>query len=124
MSKIIDNTINDHSDADLIKDISFLNSDKYILYSNNENFKNLNNKIKECFPFITKFEKAKIIALRAEMIANGAIPLIDIPSYMISSIDIATLEYLEKKIPLIIRRYHSDKTYEDWRLQDMIDINK
>jgi DNA-directed RNA polymerase subunit K/omega len=61
--------------------------------------------------------------LRAEMISNGAVPFVDIPNNIISSIDIATLEYIEKKIPLIIRRYHSDKTYEDWRLQDMIDIN-
>ena len=33
--------------------------------------------------------------------------------------DIVTEELRQKKLPLMIRRYFSDNSYEDWRLKDM-----
>ena len=67
-------------------------------------------------PFITKFERAKILGIRSEMISNGSPPLVH--NTFDNSYDIAKQEYLEKKIPLIIRRYLPNNTYEDWRLTD------
>lgn len=67
---------------------------------------------------ITKYEKTKIIGIRAQMIANGSKPLVKFNKNITSAIDIAELEFNEKKIPLIIRRYITNNKYEDWRLED------
>lgn len=71
-------------------------------------------------PFITKFEKAKILGIRAEMIAAGSPSVLNIPKGITSAYEIAKLEYAEKKIPLMIRRYLPNDVIEDWRLVDMV----
>lgn len=78
--------------------------------------------IKETKPFINKFERIKIISIRAQQIANGAKSTIPIPNGINDVIAIATLEYKAKKIPFMIRRFKADNTYEDWRLNDFINI--
>lgn len=67
---------------------------------------------------ITKYEKTKIIGIRAQMIANGSKPFVKFNKNITSAIEIAELEFNEKKIPLIIRRYITNNKYEDWRLED------
>jgi DNA-directed RNA polymerase I, II, and III subunit RPABC2 len=75
---------------------------------------------KETKPFLTKFERAKLIGVRAEMLGNGAPALIDVPKGITNVYDIAKLEFKERKIPLLVRRYLPNGTAEDWRLQDMV----
>jgi DNA-directed RNA polymerase I, II, and III subunit RPABC2 len=77
---------------------------------------------KETKPFLTKFERAKILGVRAEMIASGSHALVDIPIGIknLNAYDIAKLEFKERKIPLIIRRYLPNGIAEDWRLSDMV----
>ena len=70
-------------------------------------------------PFLTKFERAKVIGIRAQMLASGAEPMIS-PAFPEECYDIAVLELKAKKIPLIIRRYLPNKKFEDWRLEDLI----
>ena len=70
-------------------------------------------------PFLTKFERAKLIGVRAQMLASGAEPLIS-PPFPDECYKIAEQELQEKKIPLIIRRYLPNKRFEDWRLEDLI----
>jgi len=77
-------------------------------------------KLKQTKPFITKFEEAKIIGVRAQMISNGSKVFIDVPKNITKTIDIAELEYKEKKIPLLIRRYLPNNEHEDWRLEELI----
>lgn len=71
-------------------------------------------------PFITKFEKAKLLGVRAEMIASGAPVLVVVPSGVNSAYEIAMLEYREKKIPLMVRRYLPNGAFEDWRMDDLV----
>ena len=52
---------------------------------------------------LTKYEKARIIGVRATQIAEGAEPLIDVKN-LIDSVDIATEEFNQKKIPLTVIR--------------------
>ena len=52
-------------------------------------------------PFLTKFEKAKIIGLRAKQINNGADPFIDVPNNMIEGLTIAEKELEDKKYHLL-----------------------
>ena len=53
------------------------------------------------------------------MLASGAEPLID-PPFPDSCYEIALLELKKKKIPLMVRRYLPNKTFEDWRLEDLV----
>lgn len=54
---------------------------------------------------ITRYEKVRIIATRAEMLARGAVPLIDLPSNVeISSIEIARKEFDQGVLPMQIER--------------------
>jgi DNA-directed RNA polymerase subunit K/omega len=67
---------------------------------------------------LTKFERAKIIGMRAEQISQGAKPLTDV-SGMVNVIQMAEKELTELKTPFIIRRKVSNK-YEYWKIEDLI----
>ena len=73
-------------------------------------------------PYISKFERIKIICIRSQQLANGANPTIVVPKHIKRVETIAEMEYKEKRIPFLIRRYRPDNTYEDWRLTDFINI--
>ena len=94
---------------------------KSTVLSSQEEYIKLVNQKKKTRPFISLYEKTRAISVRAQMISNGAIPLIPVPIYITSSSDIAVLEYTSKKIPFIIRRTFPDNTYEDWKMNDLID---
>lgn len=66
---------------------------------------------------LTQFEIPRAIGVRAQQLACGAPPLVD-PGDLTSTIDIAKKELKEGKLPLIIRRYLPDGTYEDVRVSD------
>ena len=70
-------------------------------------------------PFITKYEKARIIGARAEQIERGAMPFVEVDSQIINARTIAMMEYDLKKIPFIIARPLPNKTIEYWKLQDL-----
>ena len=55
-------------------------------------------------PFITKYERARILGERAKQLNMGAKPLIDIGPEIIDGYIIAEKEYVEKKIPFIVKR--------------------
>ena len=70
-------------------------------------------------PFITKYEKARIIGARAEQIERGAMPFVEVDSHIINARTIAMMEYDLKVIPFIIARPLPNKTIEYWKLQDL-----
>ena len=92
------------------------------IISNKMSYNNYYSVLKKTQNRITKFEKAKIIGIRAQMISSGALPCIQIPKGMTHAIDIANLEFNTKKIPLLIRRYTVDNHIEDWRLEDFVNL--
>ena len=69
-------------------------------------------------PFLTKYEKARIIGKRAMQISKGSPPLVEIGD-LESPIDIAKKDLMERKIPFIIRRPLPDGSYEDWRVDEL-----
>jgi DNA-directed RNA polymerase subunit K/omega len=93
---------------------------RYHILPIDETYKNYYEGRRTLLPIITKFERAKLIGVRAQMIASGSVPLVEVPKNIDRAYDIAVLEYNQKKIPLLIRRYHSDGKYEDWRMSDLI----
>jgi DNA-directed RNA polymerase I, II, and III subunit RPABC2 len=55
-------------------------------------------------PYLTKYEKARIIGTRAKQISMGSKAMIPVPKNMTSSHDIASAELRAGVIPIIIRR--------------------
>jgi DNA-directed RNA polymerase I, II, and III subunit RPABC2 len=74
-------------------------------------------------PYLTKYEKARILGQRAKQIETGAKPLVKVPENIIDSYVIAELELREKKIPFIIKRPIPGGAFEYWNLRDLENIH-
>jgi DNA-directed RNA polymerase subunit K/omega len=70
-------------------------------------------------PFLTKYERTRILGQRAKQIECGAKPLVKIPENIIDSYIIAELELDQKAIPFIIRRPIPSGGSEYWNLKDL-----
>jgi DNA-directed RNA polymerase I, II, and III subunit RPABC2 len=70
-------------------------------------------------PYLTKYEKARIIGQRAKQIETGSKPYVKVPENIIDSYIIAELELKEKKIPFIIKRPIPGGSFEYWNLRDL-----
>ena len=72
------------------------------------------------YPFLTNFEKTKIIGLRANQLSKGSAPFISVPKHITDVKDIAKLELEQKRLPFIIKRPLPNGQFEYWRLTDLL----
>jgi DNA-directed RNA polymerase subunit K/omega len=72
------------------------------------------------YPFLNQYEKTKVLSHRASELAHGSRPFIEVPKHVTNVSDIARLELEAKRIPYIIKRPLPNRTFEYWRLQDLI----
>ena len=72
------------------------------------------------YPFLTNFEKTKIIGLRANQISKGSVPFVSVPKHITDVRDIARLELEQKRLPFIIKRPLPNGQFEYWRLTDLL----
>ena len=70
-------------------------------------------------PFLTCYEKARILGMRAKQINNGGQPFIDVPRNIIDGHTIALMELNKQKIPFIIRRPIPNGGSEYWKVSDL-----
>jgi DNA-directed RNA polymerase subunit K/omega len=70
-------------------------------------------------PFLTKYERARVLGQRAKQIETGSKPLVKVPENIIDGYLIAEIELEQKKIPFIIRRPLPNGGSEYWRLSDL-----
>ncbi|KAE8448147.1 hypothetical protein EG329_009751 [Mollisiaceae sp. DMI_Dod_QoI] len=70
-------------------------------------------------PYMTKYEKARILGTRALQISMNAPVLVDLEGET-DPLQIAIKELREKKIPLIVRRFMPDGWYEDWTCEELL----
>jgi len=70
-------------------------------------------------PFLTKYEKARILGERAKQINAGAKPFIKVENNVIDGYLIALSELEQKMIPFIIKRPLPNGGCEYWRLRDL-----
>ena len=70
-------------------------------------------------PWLTKYERARVLGLRTKQLNNGADAFIEIPPGMINGNKIALEELNQKKVPFIIRRPIPNGGTEYWRLEDL-----
>lgn len=70
-------------------------------------------------PYMTKYERARILGTRALQISMNAPVFVDLEGET-DPLRIAMKELAEKKIPLVIRRYMPDGSFEDWSVEELI----
>ncbi|RPA87006.1 subunit common to RNA polymerase I [Ascobolus immersus RN42] len=70
-------------------------------------------------PYMTKYERARLLGTRALQISMNAPVLVDLEGET-DPLQIALKELAQKKIPLVVRRYLPDGHYEDWTCEELI----
>lgn len=70
-------------------------------------------------PFITRYEKARILGERAKQLNSGAKPFVDVDESVIDGYLIALKEFEERKIPFIIKRPLPNGGCEYWKCKDL-----
>ena len=70
-------------------------------------------------PFLTRYEKARILGERAKQINSGAKTFVDLEPNVIDGYVIALKEFEAKKIPFIVKRPLPNGGVEYWRFEDL-----
>lgn len=68
-------------------------------------------------PYLTKFEKTKVISERSQQLSNGAISFLKNSNDYDNVYEIAFEELKQKKLPFIIKRPVANG-FEYWKLED------
>ena len=69
-------------------------------------------------PYLTKYEKTKVLSERAQQLSNGSESFLKNPKSYSTVTEIALEELRQGKIPFIIRRPIANH-YEYWKLEDL-----
>lgn len=69
--------------------------------------------------YLTKYERARLLGTRALQLSMNAPPLVELDGET-DPLKIAAKELRERKLPLIVRRYLPDGSFEDWSLEELI----
>ena len=73
-------------------------------------------------PYLSKFEKTRVLGQRAMQINAGAPAFVKVPENIVDGYLIAEMELSQKKVPFIIRRPLPNGGSEYWKLSDLEDI--
>jgi DNA-directed RNA polymerase I, II, and III subunit RPABC2 len=80
----------------------------------------LNVKNRVCYPFLTQFEKTKVLSFRSSQLAQGGKPYIAVPDEVTDVYTIAKMELAARRLPFIVKRPLPDGDYEYWRLSELL----
>ena len=69
-------------------------------------------------PYLTKYEKTKVLSERAQQLSNGSESFLKNPESYSTVTEIALEELRQGKIPFILRRPIANH-YEYWKLEDL-----
>jgi DNA-directed RNA polymerase subunit K/omega len=118
-----DVTEEDEDIEELIVDDDEINDEnKFKLITYKNILEGIEKRPKKTIPILTKFEKARIIGVRLQQLANGSKPRID-TSNLKTIHEIVHEELNKRMIPFIIRRTLPNGHYEDWKLEEFISVN-
>lgn len=73
-------------------------------------------------PYMTKYERARVLGTRALQIAMCAPVMVELEGET-DPLQIAMKELKQRKIPIIIRRYLPDGSFEDWGIDELIIVD-
>jgi DNA-directed RNA polymerase I, II, and III subunit RPABC2 len=106
----------DDVDDDFKDDIEIV-SDEVEFKTYKNTLESISTTQKKTIPFLTKYEKARIVGVRLQQLANGAKP--SIPTKGLRSIEeIVEMELKSRKLPFIVRRTLPNGKSEDWRMEE------
>lgn len=71
---------------------------------------------------VYRYERARVLGTRALQIAMCAPVMVELEGET-DPLQIAMKELKQRKIPIIIRRYLPDNSYEDWGIDELIIID-
>ena len=102
------------SDEDMDDFLERPNEDIHLL------MKNYQSKLKKykTQPYLTKYERTKILSERSSQIDDGSVIYLDDYSLFDNSYEIACEELKQRKLPFIIKRPYGN-TFEYWKLADL-----
>jgi len=70
-------------------------------------------------PFLTKYERARVLGERAKQLNQGAKPLVEMGPEVVDGYLMALKEFEEKKIPFIVKRPMPNGGCEYWKFKDL-----
>lgn len=113
----------EETEEDTYIDLKFNNRSKFDNFSkvmalSNANYQNTDKKRKTT-PRLTKYEKTKILGIRAQQLLSGMPALIIVPKDINNVRKIAELELKQRKIPFIIKRPLPNKGCEYIKIEDL-----
>jgi DNA-directed RNA polymerase I, II, and III subunit RPABC2 len=111
-------TFDDIEDDENVINIS--ENHKFEIVSKDKTYERLQTRKKETSPLMNRFEVTKLIGIRAQQLACGMQPCVSFDPDITNTEFIAIQELLQKKMPLIVRRYLPNGVYEDWRVNELI----
>jgi DNA-directed RNA polymerase I, II, and III subunit RPABC2 len=80
---------------------------------------NIIDDLHKTLPYLTKYERARVLGQRAKQINAGAKVFVKVPENVIDGYLIAEQELAQKRIPFIIRRPTPGGGCEYWNLKDL-----
>jgi len=80
---------------------------------------NIIDDLHKTLPYLTKYERARVLGQRAKQINSGAKVFVKVPENIIDGYLVAELELAQKRIPFIIRRPTPGGGCEYWNLKDL-----
>jgi DNA-directed RNA polymerase I, II, and III subunit RPABC2 len=84
-----------------------------------DNHNNIIDDLHRTIPYLTKYEKARVLGQRAKQINTGAKAFVKVPDHVVDGYLIAELELMQKRVPFIIRRPIFGGGCEYWNLKDL-----
>lgn len=123
--KKFDKEINDNYLVNIHPESVSLNYDEILAMTKIVKNKNgiIIDDLHKTIPYLTKYEKARILGQRAKQINSGATAFVKVPEKVIDGYLIAELELQEKRIPFIIRRPLPNGGSEYWKVSDLENIS-
>jgi len=86
------------------------------------NYNNKQKTTKLMTKYMTRYEKARILGVRAKQISIGSPINVSIDKNANEPYLIAVKEFNELKLNMIIRRYYPDGSFEDWDVKELIQL--
>jgi|UniRef100_A0A6C0ILQ6 DNA-directed RNA polymerase subunit K/omega len=80
---------------------------------------NIIDPLHKTLPYLSKYERTRVLGQRAKQINAGAKSFIAVPDNIIDGYIIAEMELLQKRIPFIIQRPLHGGVTEYWKLRDL-----
>merc|ERR1711988_1578901 len=99
--------------------VDFIPADEANSHKRSSNSKEVPKDQRMTTKYMTKYDRARVLGTRALHIAMSAPVMVELEGET-DPLKIAMKELKARKIPVIIRRYLPDKSYEDWAVDELI----